>query len=152
MLQSTTPAPPKTNGTVSGRFRIVEPGDVWEHVLPGLTECYNAHELRNWDIEGVRDLLDDGSYMLIVDSADPRDFAIVRLNESPYHDDDMEMFVLLAYHKHNEFKTEFGPQLEIIARVAGAKHIRFYSRRRGMLRHAMSAGFTPLAIEYVKEL
>ena len=64
----------------------------------------------------------------------------------------MELFVYLAYHKGGNAIPRFQPELEKIARAAGARYMRFSSTRRGMLRIGPSAGYLPHSIEYVKEL
>jgi hypothetical protein len=125
---------------------------VWESVLPGLQAMYSRGEGHDWDVAQVRAMLDEGVWLLICDVNDPTAFAVIEIDHSPYHDDAIEFFVVLAYHRGGNAIARFQPQLELVARNAGARFMRFRSRRRGMLKIATRVGYCPRSVEYEKEL
>jgi len=126
--------------------------EVWPNILPGLEALHAMHPEQDWDIAGVRKLLDNDLAVLLVDAADPAAFFIVRFDQSPYHDGEIELFIYLAWNQGGDAQARLHPHLEMFARMGGARHIRFYSRRQAFLRVAPRLGYELRGIEYAKEL
>ena len=152
MQLSTTPKAPQIDAVLGARYAIADHREVWERVLPGLEEMHAIHRQQDWDIAGIRQMLDEDTALLLVDEADASNFAVVRFDDYPYVPGDKELYIFLVWHQGGDAITRFQPHLEVFARLGGARHIRFYSQRRAFLRVAQSFGYQPRSIEYVKEL
>ena len=134
------------------RYHCPDHREVWADILPGLEELSAMYADQDWDIEGVRQMLDEQRAVLLVDSADPSAFAIVRFDAYPYREGETELFVYLVWHQGGDAFLRFQPHLEMFARLGEARYMRFYSRRAAFLRVATRAGYELRGIEYAKEL
>jgi hypothetical protein len=139
--------------------RVEDHLKVWDRVLPGMIRLYNQDPIQDWTIDDVRSQLDRGRALLVIDDTEPSAFAVICLDESPYKSvaqpsapKELELFLELACHPGGNAFVRFQPRLEDIARCAGAKCIRFYSRRPGMARLAATVGYVPRSVEFVKEV
>lgn len=151
MQPSTIPTPPQTNAPA--RCHVADHVRVWPDILPGLHALHEQDDAQDWDIDTVRKTLDDGRMLLVVDNDDPRAFVVIRIDIAPCDTTALELFVYLAWHQGGCAAIErFQPHLEAMARRAGATYMRFFSRRRGMLKLAPKAGYHARSVEYVKEL
>lgn len=126
--------------------------EAWPRILPGLRSLHDLHSMQDWDIDSIRKMLDEDRAFLLTDHADPTAFAICMLDVHPYDIAEKELFIYLVWHQGEDAIARFQPHLERLARVSGAKHMRFYSPRQGMLRAALRAGYVARAVEYIKEL
>jgi hypothetical protein len=131
---------------------VVNHEDAWADVLPGLWALHDTHGDQDWSVGGVRQMLDEGEALLMVDDDDASGFAVLIIQNSPYHPGELELFILLMWHQGGKAVGRFCGRWVEMAHATGAKHIRFYSRRRGMGRLMAPEGFVPRAIEYVKEV
>lgn len=127
----------------------IEPA--WDSILPGLQEM-QQREPCDWDIDYIRDMLDEGEAMLVLDPQDPTAFAVVELKPYKYEPDELELFVHLVYHQGGEAIERFHERMESLAREGCAKYMRFHSARPGMLRLVQPHGYHWQSAEYVKEL
>lgn len=152
MQPCTTPTQPQIRRCESERFYLPDHRDVWTDIVPGLEDLLTRHPDNDWSVESIRTMLDDDLALLMVDEADPTSFAVVRFDDYPYKDDEREMFVHIIYCQTGNAFARWYPHFEVFARHAGAKHMRFYARRRAFLKIAHDLGYTTRAIEYVKEL
>lgn len=136
------------------RERCIAPDhrEVWGDILPGLQRLAAMYADPDWSIDDVRKMLDEGRAVLLTDRSDPSAFAIVRFDDYPYRAGDTELFVYLVWHQGGDAIARFQPHLEMFAHLGGAKHMRFWSRRRAFLRVAEREGYRPHSIEYVKEI
>ena len=150
MQPCTTPTPPLTER--QSLAIATDHREAWASILPGLQALHESSETQDWTIDGIRALLDQDLAILVVDASMPSAFAIVVIDESPYHPERSELFVHLAWHPGGDALPRFQPQLEFMARRIGASSMRFYSGRRGMLRLATRCGYAPRSVEYLKEL
>ena len=123
----------------------------WPSIEPGIITLYGTGQ-RDWDIEGVREMLRAGHAMLLVDDNEPGSFMIVTTDEHPYDPRCMEMLIFLCWHKSGTGIERFLPFIEARAREAGMRFVRFYSTRLGMTRLTQGHGYRVHNIEYVKEL
>lgn len=151
-MQLSTTQKPSANSAPESRLYVARHREVWPSVLPGLEELHARQDMHDWSIEQVRQMLDKGRWLLLMDRAHPQSFLLVSYEESPYHPTGMELFVLAAYHKSGRGIEEYQPHLEVVARSCGAQYVRFYSSRAGMLKLAVRAGYRPRSVEFVKEL
>jgi len=126
--------------------------EVWARVLPGLRRLHASSERQDWSVESVQLMLEDGTAILAVDPEEPGAFAVLILGPHIYDLDELELFVQLASHPGAHAFERFEPVLQNIASHAGAKYIRFFSQRIGMVRLATRLGYVPTATEYVKEV
>jgi hypothetical protein len=126
--------------------------EAWGSILPGLKKLQAMYADPDWSLDGIQEMLDDEDVFLLVDRVDPSAFAIVRFAPYPYSAEDVELFVYLVWHQGGDAIGRFQPHLETFARLGGAKHMRFWSRRRAFLRVAKQHGYSMRSIEYVKEL
>jgi hypothetical protein len=152
MQVCTTPTAPQIDAVLAARYHIADHREVWGQVLPGIESLFAMHPDQDWSIAGLREMLDEDRAFLLVDDADPTAFVIVRFSAYPYSADDIELFVLLAWHQGGDAIDRFQPHLEMFARSGNAKHMRFYSRRPAFLRVAQRHGYQMRGIEYVKEI
>lgn len=137
---------------VQSRFVLADHRVAWPRILPGLQALHDLGPLQDWSIASVRAMLDADRAFLLTDEADPSAFAVCMIDEYPYDSADTELFIYLVWHQGGTAIERFQPHMEQVARSAGAKHIRFYSPRIGMLRAALDAGYIARSVEYVKEL
>lgn len=152
MQLCTTPKATPIDAIVGARYAIADHREVWARVLPGLEELHQMHREQDWDVAGIRQMLDEDTALLLVDEADNSNFAVVRFDDYPYIPGDKELYIFLVWHQGGDAITRFQPHLEDFARLGGARHMRFYSQRRAFLRVAQSFGYRPRSVEYVKEL
>lgn len=150
MQLCTTPTAPPIDAPA--RCYVADHQEVWQSILPGLHALYEQEDGQDWDIEGIRKLLDSGRGLLVVDADAPTGFAVVQLDTAPHDPKAIELFVYLAFHQGGDAIARFQPHLEYMARSAKAKYMRFYSRRFGMLKLATKVGYRARSVEYVKEL
>src|SRR4051794_19153965 len=135
MQRCTTQTQQQIDAAITALCKVGDHREVWDQLLPGL-QALHAQGAQDWDIEGVRDLLDNEQAILLLDAADPSAFAVVQLDVHPYCAQEMELFVLLVWHQGGRAMARFSPVFDTLARTAGAQHIRFFSRRVGMLKAA----------------
>jgi len=152
MQACTTPNQQQIDRVAPARFYVPNHRAVWADILPGLEQLASMYSDKDWSIDGVRHMLDKDRAALLVDREDASAFAIVRFDDYPYIEGDIELFVYLVWHKGGDAIARFQPHLEIYAQLGGAKYMRFYTRRRGFIRVAQRAGYLPHNIEYVKEI
>lgn len=152
MQQSTSPTPQRIERALACRYRIADHREVWSRVLPSLEELHKQYPDQDWDIDGIRAMLDEDRAIMLTDDNDPSAFAVVRFDEYPYIPDEKELYVFLLWHQGGDVIERYQPHLEFFALLGGARFIRFYSRRPAFLRVASRAGYQPRGIEYVKEL
>jgi len=152
MQHSTTQTRPLTDYVTPERCYAPDHRDVWADILPGLEKLHAMYPDNDWTIERVRQMLDDGRAILLVDRAEPSAFAVVRFDDYPYREGETELFVYLVWHQGGEAIARFQAHLEMFAHFGGAQHMRFYSRRPAFLRVAERAGYQMRGIEYVKEI
>ena len=152
MQPCTTQTAPQINAVLKARYHMPDHREVWPQILPGLQALAAMFEDQDWDIDGVRQMLDEDQAVLLVDDADPTGFAIVRLRDYPYRQGETELFVFLVWHQGGDAILRFQPHLEMFAQLSGARFMRFYSRRPAFLRVATRAGYELRGIEYAKEL
>lgn len=134
------------------RFYLPDHRDVWTDIVPGLEDLLAQRSDNDWSVDSIRRMLDDDLAILMVDVADPTGFAVVRFGEHPYRPDETEMFVHIIYHQGGDAFARWHAHFEIFARHGGARYMRFYSLRPAFVRIAQRIGYTPRAVEYVKEL
>lgn len=150
MQQSTTQKAPQIE---RGECRVVNHEEVWEQVLPSLQRLHAMHAEQPWTIAGMRRLLDDGEALLIMGDGDDKAFAIVNVDDYPYKAGELELFVQLVYDPDGVNSIErLHKTFEDMARAAGARYMRFFSQRFGLMRVGPQFGFMPRGVEYVKEL
>lgn len=137
---------------VHSRCILADHREAWPCILPGLQALHALCDTADWDIPSIRKMLDEDRAFLLTDEADPSAFGVFMLDTYPYDTAAKELFVYLVWHQGGDAIERFQPHMEQVARAGGAKHIRFYSPRRGMLRAALRAGYAPRAVEYIKEL
>jgi hypothetical protein len=137
---------------MAARCHMPDHREVWPDILPGLEKLEAMYSDRDWSIDGVRLMLDEGRAVLIVDRADPTAFAIVRFDDYPYIAGDTELFIYLVWHQGGDAIARFQAHLEMFAHHGGAQHLRFYTRRPAFLRVAERAGYQMRGIEFVKEI
>lgn len=142
----------RIDAIVQARCVLADHREVWPRILPGLEELHGISVTQDWDIASIRKMLDDERAFLLTDEADPSAFAVCALDAYSYDIAEKELFIYLVWHQGGDAIERFQPHLEQLARTAGAKYIRFYSPRRGMLRAATQAGYVARAVEYIKEL
>lgn len=123
----------------------------WNSILPGL-QAMQEREPCDWDIDYIRDMLDDGEAMLVVDPHDATAFAVVELKPYKYEPDELELFVHLVYHRGGNAIERFHERMESLAREGCAKYMRFHSARPGMLKLVQPHGYHWQSAEFVKEL
>lgn len=123
----------------------------WPHILPGLQALQRLAPC-DWDIEYIRELLDEEEAMLVLDLQDPTGFAVVELKPYKYEPRELELFVHLAYHQGGEAVERFMDKFDELAHEGGAKHVRFHSPRPGMFKLVQPHGYRWQSAEYVKEL
>jgi len=152
MQPCTTPKARQIEAIAAVRYHIADHREVWSRILPGLEEMHALHPEQNWDIDGVREMLDDDTALLLVEDEETSSFAVVRFDDYPYKPDEKELFVYLVWHQGGDAITRYQPHFEAFARLAGARHIRFHSQRRAFMRLAQRFGYRPQSVEYVKEL
>jgi hypothetical protein len=152
MPHSTTPTPLRIERALACRYRIADHREAWPRILPGLEKLHAQYVEQDWDIEGIRLMLDEERALLLTDDNEPGAFAVVRFDEYAYNPEEMELYVFLLWHKGGDVIERYQPHLDFFALRGGAKYLRFYSRRPAFLRVAKRAGYQPRGIEYVKEL
>lgn len=152
MPHSTTPTQQRIERVLACRYRIADHREAWSRILPGLEKLHSQYVEQDWDIPGIRSMLDDDHAILLTDDNDDTAFAVVRLDDYVYNPDEKELYIYLLWHKGGDVIERYQPHLEFFALLGGAKYLRFYSRRPAFLRVAKSAGYQPRGIEYVKEL
>lgn len=152
MQPSTTPTPHRIERTLACRYRIADHREAWARVLPGLEELHKQYPDQDWDIDGIRLMLDEERALLLTDDNEPGAFAVVRFDDYAYNPDERELYVFLLWHQGGDVIERYQPHLEFFALRGGARFIRFYSRRPAFLRVALRTGYQPRGIEYVKEL
>ena len=152
MQPCTTQKPTQIDAVLSATYHMPDHRRVWNDILPGLEALAAMHPDQDWDIEGVRHLLDTDQAILLVDNHDRSAFAIVRFDSYPYRDGKRELFVYLVWHQGGDAVDRFQPHLEAFAKLGDATYMRFYSRRPAFLRVATRIGYQLRGIEYVKEL
>lgn len=152
MQHSTTQIQPQIRRSESERFYLPDHRDVWDDIVPGLEKLLAQHPDNDWSVDSVRKMLDDDIAVLMVDEADPTSFAVVRFGDYPYREGEREMFVHIIWCQTGNAFARWYPHFEMFANYAGARHMRFYSRRTAFLRIAKRLGYEPRSIEYVKEL
>lgn len=150
MQHSTTPTARPIDAPA--RCRVVDHVKAWDAILPGLHALHEQDDVQDWDVEGIRKLLDSGRGLLVTDDNDPSAFAVVQIDESPFDPAAMELFVYLVWHQGGDAIKRFQPHFEAMARAGNCKYMRFFSRRFGMLKLAAHVGYRVRSIEYVKEL
>lgn len=152
MQPCTTQTAPQINAVLAARYHMPDHRLVWPQILPGLQALAAMFEDQDWDIDGIRRMLDEDQAVLLVDDADPTGFAVVRFDDYPYRKGERELFVYLVWHQGGNAILRFQPHLEMFAQLGGAQFMRFYSRRPAFLRVATRAGYELRGIEYAKEL
>lgn len=150
MQQSTTQKAPQTKR--ANRCHVANHVEVWDRVLPSMQAMHAMYAEQDWSVDTVRRMLDEGDALLVVDDDDDDAFAIVRVDLHPYDTDQTELYVYLVWHRGGDAIRRFQNHFETMARAAGARYVRFQSRRRGMFRLALKVGFLPRTVEFVKEL
>lgn len=123
----------------------------WNSILPGL-QAMQEREPCDWDIDYIRDMLDDGEAMLVIDPHDATAFAVVELKPYKYEPDELELFIHLVYHQGGNAIERFHERMESLAREGCAKYMRFHSARPGMLKLVQPHGYHWQSAEFVKEL
>ena len=152
MQACTTPTAPPISPALDARYHVANHREEWAAVVPGLEEMEKMNSQRDWSIKTIRDMLDDGTALLLVDDDDPSAFAVVRFDSYPYSIGDTELYVFLVWHQGGDAIEKFEPHFQAFARIGGAKYIRFFSRRPAWLRVAPRVGYHVGGVEYVKEL
>jgi len=152
MQACTTQTQPLIERTLTARLYSPHHRDVWARILPGLEELAGMYQDKDWSIDDVRRMLDDGRAILLMDRDDQDAFAIVRFDAYPYRDNETELFVYLVWHQGGDAIARFQSHLEMFAHLGGARHMRFHSRRPAFLRVAQRAGYQMHSVEYVKEI
>jgi hypothetical protein len=152
MQPSTSPTQQRIEHALACRYRVADHREAWPRILPGLEKLHSQYVEQDWDIEGIRTMLDEDRALLLTDDNDDSAFAVVRLDDYVYNPDEKELYVYLLWHKGGDVIERYQPHLDFFALRCGAKFIRFYSRRPAFLRVAKRAGYQPRGIEYVKEL
>lgn len=152
MPHSTSATQRRIERVLGVRYRIADHRDVWARIVPGLQKLHAQFSEQDWDIEGIRTMLDEDRALLLTDDNDPSAFAIVRFDDYAYNPNEKELYIFLLWHKGGDVIERYQPHLDFFATRGGAKYLRFYSRRPAFLRVAKRAGYQPRGIEYVKEL
>lgn len=142
----------RIDAIVQSRCALADHREAWPRILPGLQALHGLSATQDWDVPSIRMMLDKDRAFLLTDAAEPSAFAICVIDAFPYDIAEKELFIYLVWHPGADAIARFQPHLEQLARTAGAKHIRFYSPRPGMLRAALHAGYVTRAVEYIKEL
>ena len=137
---------------LEARYRIADHSEEWPRILPALEKLAAMRLTDDWTPQGLRDMLDEEMLMLLVDESDPAGFALVFFDVAKYDRKEKELYIYLVWHQGGHAIDRFQPHLELFAMRNGAKHIRFHSPRRGLMRVGMSHGYQARSIEYVKEL
>lgn len=150
MSRSTTQTQPQTEHPHC--YVVEDYRDAWGAMLPGMLALHASNPLQDWSVESIREMLDADLAAVLLDAQEPSAFAIVQLDDSPYHPGERELFIHLAWHPGGNALTRFQADLELMARRCEAKSIRFYSCRRGMPRLVTPSGYHSRSVEFVKEL
>lgn len=150
MQQSTTQKATQTERL--SRCYVSNHEDVWLQVLPMMQEMHAMHEDQDWSIAGIKQSLDDGESLLLLDPDQEDAFAVVRVDDYPYKAGELELYITLVYHKGGDAIRRFQHHFESLARAAGANYLRFGTRRPGMFRLATAVGYVPRTLEFTKEL
>ena len=71
MPHSTSQTPLRIERALACRYSVADHREAWPRILPGLEKLHRQYEEQDWDIAGIRTMLDEDRALLLTDDTDP---------------------------------------------------------------------------------